>query len=65
MDERERRQIIINKHLQKLMDDVKSVEDLGYSKRFIEYYEQKGYDVKKFKIKQEYREGLLLAVNYN
>jgi hypothetical protein len=65
MDKREIEQIIVYEHLKKLMNDVKTFEDLGFSKRFIEYYEQKGFNVENFKKRHEYRENLLLAINYN
>jgi hypothetical protein len=65
MDKREREQIIVNEHLEKLMNDAQTAEDLGFSKKFIEYYEQKGFNVKEFKIRREYKERLLLSINYN
>ncbi len=65
MDKKEREQIIVNAHLEKLMTDVKNAEDIGFSRRFIEYYEQKGFNVKYFKRRQDYREKLMLTINCN
>lgn len=58
-------QITVNEHLEKLMNDVQTLEDLGYSKKFIEYYEEKGFEVYHFKKIQEYKENLLSLINYN
>jgi len=65
LDKREREQIIVNAHLEKMMEDMKTSEDIIFSKRFIEYYEQKGFDVGSFKRRREYREILISVINYN
>ena len=48
-----------------MMEDMKTSEDIIFSKRFIEYYEQKGFDVGSFKRRREYREILISVINYN
>ncbi len=65
MDKREKEQIRVNVFLEKLMNDVKTAEELGESRRIIEYFENKGYNVEKYNRRQKYRENLMLSINCN
>ena len=57
-------QIKVNNHLERLMIDT-SLEGMGYARKFIEYYNLKGFNVQKFKQRQAYRESLMLSVSCN
>jgi hypothetical protein len=59
------KEIILNADFDKLMNSIKTAEDLGASKRIIEYFEGKGYDVKKYKEMQENKERIMLSTNIN
>jgi len=65
MDKQKIKQIIINVQLEKLMEDTETAEDLGESRRIIEYFENRGYNVEKFKVKQKYREFLMCSICCN
>ena len=62
MDKKER---IVKRHLEYLMKKIKTADDLGYFKRFIEFYESRGYDVRYFKQREEDKEKMLNAFIYN
>lgn len=61
MDEELIREIIINADLNKLMASMKTPEDLGEGKRIIEYFEKRGYDVKKYKERRDSKEKIMLS----
>ena len=62
MDKKEQ---IAERHLEYLMKKAKTAEDLGYFKRFIEFYKSMGYDVKYFKQREEDKEKMLRGFIYN
>jgi hypothetical protein len=61
MDDELIREIIINQDLDKLMNSIKTVEDAGASRKIIEYFENKGYDVKKYREIHEIKEKEAIA----
>ncbi|MFH1503696.1 MAG: hypothetical protein ABIE36_03490 [Candidatus Diapherotrites archaeon] len=65
MDEELMQEIILGRDLNKPMNSVRTAEDLGESKRIIEYFEGKGYDVKKYKEIQQNKEEIMLSTNIN
>ena len=40
---------------------MKTPEDLGEGKRIIEYFEKRGYDVKKYKERRDSKEKIMLS----
>ena len=65
MDKKERKKIIARVHLEKIIENTKTLEDIKESKKYMTYYKKKGYDVKKFEERQKYRESLLLSRKYS
>ncbi len=65
MDKREREQIGVNSILERMMNHVETAEDLGGSRRIIEHLENKGYNVEKYKRRQEYKEFLMFSITCN
>jgi hypothetical protein len=65
MDDKLMREIILNADFNKLMNSVKTPEDIGASKRILEYFEKKGYDVKKYKQINERREKAMISGEMN
>ena len=57
-------QRLVEEHLNRLLEKG-TIEEIGYCKRFIEYYEIKGFDVNYYKNRQVYREILFSKINLN
>ena len=65
MDNELIKEIIINQDFDKLMNSITTVEDAGASRRIIEYFEGKGYNVEKYKRMQEIKEKDAIAREMN
>jgi len=63
MDEELMKEVITNADFDKLMTSMKSIQDLGEGIKIIEYFKEKGYNVKKYQERINYKLGVIDAIN--
>jgi hypothetical protein len=59
------KEIILNADFDKLMNSIKTVEDVGASTRILEYLEHKGYNVNEYRKIQETKAKNIIAMESN
>lgn len=60
-----RSQSKIEEVLEFIMINYGRIEEIGFCRRIIEYYDEKGFDVENYKSRQSYREDLVNAISLN
>jgi microsomal dipeptidase-like Zn-dependent dipeptidase len=59
------KEIILNADFNKLMNSIKTIEDVGAGTRILEYFENKGYNVNKYRKIQETKAKNIIAKESN